>query len=121
MSYHLSAEPEKILGVELQGFGGSLAVIPTKGDLPEVILAWTKKDQDRPHHTTSLRHIRLVTEDGVRASSILLIEVYVWLIQIQRLLVVRHPGWGVAHRICSALQRVVCLAFEFSVRNGKQS
>jgi hypothetical protein len=97
------------------GIGGSIAVIPAKGDLPEVILAWTEKDQDRPHHTTSLRHIRLVTEDGVRASSILLIEVYVWLIRVQRLLVVRHPGWEVARRICNALQRAVCRVFKFSL------
>jgi|ERR1039458_4325069 hypothetical protein len=112
MSYHLSAE-------QIEELCQNQTIIPAKGDLPAVILAGTQAEIDRPLYKAFLTHIHLARE--VRISSILLARVYVLALRVDRVLLVRFPESQVVDRICSALQRVACRAFEFSVRNGEQS
>lgn len=95
----------------------SISVLSADSNLPEVILAWTVEEEDRPLCKSLQHHIRLATQREVRVSAILLMRAYVGLLGVHRVLLVRHPKREGMLRICRALQAVVCRAFEFSVRD----
>ena len=88
-------------------------IIPAKGNLPPVLLSGTQTETASPQYKCFLTYIHLGRE--VRVSAILLARVYVSLIRIQRVLLASGRSLKSLPRICTALERLVCRTFEFSV------
>jgi len=97
-------------------YGDSFEALPARGDLPAVILSSTVGvPLDRPAHTILRRHI-LGEPYEAPALSKILCAAFLVVVRVQRLALVRVPGWPLADRICIVLHKTVMAALCLSLR-----
>src|ERR1039458_3341434 len=92
--------------------------LPGKGDLPAVILVSTVGIRlNHPAYTILRRHIQGEPYEAPALSKILC-AAFLVVLRVQRLALVRVPGWPLADRICIVLHRIVMAALCLSFRQS---
>ena len=98
-------------------YGDGFEVIPGKGKYPPVWLAVTAPEASHPDYSELKRRIQAAVNGSRISWETLLPAVYVWLLRVQRVLLVWREEPGLPDRICIALPKIaiwaLCLSFRW--------